>query len=125
MTEIFSDYLTLLIAVITVSILVLQYFLAKKRWRLDLYDKRYPVYLATMEYLSSVMQHTNATDENLFKFLRNSRDKEFLFGKDIQDHLQVLYEEGMRLNCIRQQLQSEPVGKERSSLVDRSSEILD
>lgn len=35
-----SALLVPLIAVITAWILILQYYLAKQRWRLDLYDKR-------------------------------------------------------------------------------------
>jgi hypothetical protein len=94
MIETLSGLLTPLIAIITTAILVLQYLLAKRRWRLDLYDKRYPVYLSTKEYLSFIDQTANVTHEELTKFLRNSKDKEFLFGDDVKEYLEHLYNKG-------------------------------
>lgn len=40
MSETISAFLMPLIAIVTATIVVLQYLLAKMRWRLDLYDKR-------------------------------------------------------------------------------------
>jgi hypothetical protein len=124
MIEIFSGFLTPVIAIITVAILILQYFLAKRRWRLDLYDKRYPVYLATMQYLSSVMQKADVTQEEIFNFLRNSKDKEFLFGKDIQEYLDVLYEKGQDLSFTNKKLENESIEKERERLLDKRHNLL-
>jgi len=102
--QLFSALLTPLITIITASILVLQYRLAKQRWRLDLYDKRYNVYSATMEYLSNIVAKKQLTYEEFkdltTKFLRNSKDKEFLFGEDVQQFLHLLYERGSVLGII-------------------------
>jgi hypothetical protein len=119
MTEFFSGFITPLIAIITVSILVLRYFLAKRRWRLDLYDKRYPVFLATMEYISSIMPRMDVTQEALSNFLRNFKDREFLFGKDIQEYLDVLYDKGVDLSFVNKKLENESIEKERERLLDK------
>lgn len=124
MTEFFSGFLTPVIAIITVVILILQYILANRRWRLDLYDKRYPVYIATMEYISSIMQDGNVTDEKLFKFLRNSKDKEFLFGKDIQDYLKLLYDRGADMIYVKMMLENIPIGEERERIGNQSHDLL-
>lgn len=97
MIQTLSGLLTPVIAVVTASILILQYLLAKRRWRLDLYDRRYPVYLASMEFLSLIMQNANVSREELVKFLRNCKDKEFLFGNDVKEHLEKLYNKGVDL----------------------------
>ena len=123
--ETLSGFLTPLLAIIATIILVLQYFLAKRRWRMDLYDKRYPVYLATMQYLSFIGQHASVSDEELFKFLRNSKDKEFLFGNDVQEYLERFYKKGVRLNCLSKKLEHEPVGGERKRLVDEQSDLVE
>jgi len=92
-----SALLTPVIAVVTVSILVLQYLLARRRWRLDLYDKRYPVFMSTMDYISSVVQTGGTTADRTTQFLRETKDREFLFGKEIHDFLGLLYKKGVDL----------------------------
>lgn len=124
MIETISGFLTPVLAVTTGTILVLQYLLANRHWRLNLYDKRYPVYLTTMEYLSFIVQHASLKQDELMKFLRNSRDKDFLFKKDVQEHLKRLYTEGVDLMTIGTILENEPVGDNRSRLVDKQSKLL-
>jgi hypothetical protein len=124
--EIVSAFLTPIIGVTTVTILVLQYYLARRRWRLDLYDKRYPVYLATMQYLSFILQSARVTDEELFKFLRNSKDKEFLFGKDVQQYLDELYRKGVNLNFRTIERQNERIeDSKRRQLIKEEHELLE
>jgi hypothetical protein len=124
-TENLVKLITLLIAVTTATILVLRYLLAKRRWRLDLYDKRYPVFLATMQYLSSIVQNASVSNDDLMKFLRNSKDKEFLFGKDVQEYLEELYKKGVRLNYLVKKLEPEPVGEKRRKLVDEEMDLVE
>jgi hypothetical protein len=125
MIECFSGFLTPLLAIIATIILVLQFLLAKRRWRLDLYDKRYPVYLATMQFLSSIAQDARVSQEELFKFLRNSKDKEFLFGKEVQEYLELLYKKGVRLNYLRKKSELERVEETRIKLVDEESDLVE
>jgi len=126
LTKNLITFTNLLIAFIAVSILVLQYLLAKRRWRLDLYDKRYPVYLGTMEYLSVIMRDASVTMEELMKFLRNSKDKEFLFGKDVKDYLEELYKKGVDLKRYESLLKNDRLDEEkRTKLVDEEADLLE
>lgn len=125
MCETLSGCLSAVLALTTGTILVLQYLLAKRQWRLNLYDKRYPVFLTTMQYLSYIGQNANLTQEELFKFLRNSKDKEFLFGSDVQDHLEELYKKGIELYTRNIVLEKEPVGDKRNELVDKQEKLLE
>ncbi len=122
--ETISGFITLVLAITTGTIIVLQYLLAKRHWRLSLYDKRYPVFLATMEYLSFIGQQASIKQDQLTKFLRDSRDKEFLFKKDVQEHLGQLYNKGVDLMTLGTELENKPVGEKRSRLVDKQSKIL-
>ena len=125
MIEAISAFLTPMLAITTGTILVLQYFLAQRHWRLSLYDKRYPVYLTTMEYLSFIGQHASLNQGELMKFLRNSRDKEFLFKKDVQEHLGKLYAKGVDLMSVGKMLENEPVGDNRSRLAQKESKLVE
>lgn len=126
MLETISGFLTPVIAIITASILILQYLLAKRRWRLDLYDKRYPVYLTTMQYISFIIQEANLTQEELVKFLRNSKDKEFLFGDDVKGYLNELYSKGVGLmRYTRLQERKNLQEEKRLGYVDKETELLE
>jgi len=102
--QILSALLVPLIALVTTTIIILQYILAKQRWRLDLYDKRYTVYWTTIEYLTDIVTCKQLTYERFkdlrTKFMRSSMDKEFLFGEDVQQYLHVLSDKGSDLQII-------------------------
>jgi hypothetical protein len=123
--ETISAFLTPVLAITTGTILVLQYLLAGRQWRLSLYDKRYPVYLRTMEYLSHIGQRAGLKQDELMKFLRDSRDKEFLFKKDVQEHLGQLYSKGVALMTLGTMLEGDVPGDKRSELVDKQSKLLE
>jgi len=122
-SKVSSALLTPVLAVVGTFVVVNQYRLQRWRWKLDLYDKRYPVFISTMEYISSIVQNHNVTNDLLFKFLRDSKDKEFLFGEDIKKHLENLYKKGLDLQLVEIELKPEPVGDKRSQMVKQSSEI--
>src|SRR5437868_3755403 len=82
-----SALLTPVVAVIAVLIAVFQYRLENLKWRLALFDKRYPVYDRTMDYIAFVVREGKMTMERLVQFLRESKDKEFLFGPEVHSFL--------------------------------------
>src|SRR3972149_6415938 len=98
--EILSALLTPIIAVIGVIILIYQYRLEKFKWRLALYDRRYEVYLAITQHLSNIMAIHNVSNEELFNFLRKTRDKEFLFGKEIHEFIDQIYLKSVDLYTV-------------------------
>ena len=118
-----SALLTLTIAVVGVIILVNQYHLERMRWRLALYDKRYPVFLKTMEFLGKIAAKHNVTNDELSIFLRESREKEFLFGKDVEKLLEQIYLNALNLYTIETELNSIPVGEVRNKKVTESSTL--
>lgn len=101
-----SAFLTPVIAVVTVVILVFQYRLARQRWVLDLFDKRYPVFLHTMEYLTAATD--SLTHERLFQFVRETKDNEFLFQSEVHDFLELIRRKGVELITTQTLLKGPP-----------------
>jgi len=101
--DIATASLTPIIAVVTALILVFQYRLAHQRWRLDLYDKRFVVYKATVELITSSMKMSHfaevnigkEVDDPMVKFTQDAGHFEFLFGHEVKDYLQTLIKKGM------------------------------
>lgn len=99
-----SGLLAPVIALVTVSILVMQYRLSKQRWRLDLFDKRFAVYQQTKEYIRHINANAGINSEDLEQFKAKSRDSDFLFSKSIRDYLKLLYDKGLRLQSNKNRM---------------------
>ena len=99
-----SGLLAPVIALVTVSILVMQYRLSKQRWRLDLFDKRYEVYQQTKKYIRHINASAGINSEDLEKFKTKSRDSDFLFSESIREYLELLYDQGLRLQSNKKRM---------------------
>src|SRR3972149_5559414 len=93
--KVLSGLLTPLIGVIATAIIIMQYFLQRDRWKLDLFDKRYPIYVSTKKYIAKIVQEAKVTYLDLDEFLRLTKDSEFLFGNDVNAYLKLLYMQGV------------------------------
>ncbi len=111
--------------VFTLAILYSQYRLQRLNFRLMLYDKRYAVFLSVMQYISSVLQNARADNDELMKLMRNSKDKEFLFGFEVGDYVQALYSKGIELNKVNYILASQHDRSIREKLVEQTTTLFE
>jgi hypothetical protein len=118
-----SALLAIVVAITTVSILVLQYLLARQRWRLDLYDKRYPLYSATMEYLSHILHFGTTDSEHLVEFQRAYLDRELLFDKTIREYMRDLYIKGEQLRMADDRLKGPLPGTEAGRVLEERKDL--
>ena len=118
--DLLSAPLTPVIAVIATMIAIFQYRTERQRWRLDMFDKRYPIYNATMTYLASITQNGTATEENRNKFLQDTRDGELLFGPEVSAYLKLLHTKSVNLQTHTKLIEPLPVGDTRSEHAKRS-----
>jgi hypothetical protein len=79
-----------------------QYQTARAKLKLDLFDRRYEIFMATWSHLSSVVQNgpelkneTSQAFEILKKFRNNIPQAGFLFGKEIERYLDEIHEKQM------------------------------
>lgn len=119
-----SASLAPLLGIVTAVILILQYYLQRLRWRLELYDKRYPVYRSTIEFIGFIVQRADVANEELNKFLRNSKDNEFLFGKEIQKYLDEIYSNASNFETNKRILEGKPEEETRLKLIEDDSKLL-
>jgi hypothetical protein len=112
--ELLTALLTPVIAVVATMIAIFQYRTERQRWRLDMFDKRYPIYLATMNYIASVVQKGDMTDQDLQKFNLDTRDGSLLFGSEVEHYLHLLRTRGVDLRTHGKLMEPLPVGDVRS-----------
>ena len=121
--EILSAFLTPTLAVIGAIILVLQYYLSRLKWKLDLYDKRYPFYRAALEYIEHVCAHNDINDQVISNFRNISKYHDLLFGNDITEYLDLLYKRGLEFQVYKGRAKTKRLNDtDRNKAIDKTEE---
>jgi hypothetical protein len=116
--EIFSGYLTVVIAITTTYIVIQQYLVSRYKVRMDLYDRRLKIYNAIMKFMRHVRQHGDASNDQIFELIEQTAESKFLFKGAIKEHIELLYQKALDLQEVNRQLadHSLPKGAERTRL---------
>ena len=80
-------------------IAVAQHFISRRQYRLALFERRMVVYNSTMNLMASVLQSTKPSFEQVFQYLRETRDHEFLFGPEVGTFITEVYNKAVELNA--------------------------
>lgn len=113
-----------IIAMIVAWVGFQQFILAKERFKLDLFEKRFAVYKAAQKLLSIILRDAKIELNNIFDYQRDRQDAVFLFDQKIVDYLDVLYRKALTLQTTREEYKPLPVGTERKKLVKEESKVL-
>lgn len=70
------------------------------------FDRRIPVYRATMAYLVAILKLNNIEMKDIWEFGRAMDEALFLFDDDIADYLTDLYKRGLRLQALSLMIQA-------------------
>lgn len=122
--EILTALLTPLIAIVTVTILVLQYILANNRWRLNLYDKRFAIYLVVTTHIANVLGKASLTDQENFEFLRKTKEVDFLFKEEVIEYIREIYLKGNDLILSQKMIKGQKDEKVFENYVAINGEVI-
>lgn len=87
-----SAFLTPVIALTTVFIALQQYVLSRSKYRFDLYERRSKVFSETQSFIKDAVLNSNNTTERLKEFKDKTIDRYFLFGAEINKHIDQIEE---------------------------------
>ena len=102
-----SASLPLVISGILTYIAWQQFAINRRQHRLALFEKRMAVFDSTMKMLASVGQTANPDLSECFKFIRETRDHEFLFGPEVGAFINAVFKKATALHA---QIQVGPGG---------------
>lgn len=119
------SFITLLLAAIVAWIGYQQYILARARFKLDLFDKRFAVYKATQKFLSIILGAARFEMEEFWEFRRDTQDAPFLFRNDIVEFLDAIDKTALNLRTAAKCYEHLPAGDERTRLVNREAAVLE
>jgi len=123
-TQVLAALLTPTIAVFGSLIAYQQWQTAKKKLKLDLFEKRFSVYIVARDFVTTVMTHGKAKDEEMYKFVSGTREAKWLFNSEICTYLDDnIWDYAVELQTLNAELEGVPVGDERTKNVQRQGEI--
>ncbi|MER8581727.1 hypothetical protein NKG95_24060 [Mesorhizobium sp. M1423] len=121
------QWVQILQALLTPVIALAVGFIAYRQWRtahsrlvLDLFEKRLAVYERTRRAVSVVNTHGKASPDAEADLLAAMNSAEFLFGKDVRDYLQKLWERFVRLGAASAMIEGTE-GEERKRQIELRS----
>ena len=101
-----SAILTPLIGGIVAYIAWQQFTVNRRQHLLALFEKRLAVFNSTMKMIASVNRDANADLNQCFQFIRDTRDHEFLFRKEVGDYINEVYHKAVALHAKNQMASS-------------------
>ena len=97
-----------------------QWLLARHRFRLDLFEKRYKVYESARQFLAVILSRADFSDEDLRAFNIGTLDAVFLYPKHVKDYLQEIRCRALDMRLFQAQFTPLPCGEKRSKLVQKN-----
>jgi hypothetical protein len=116
---------TLVLSAAVAIFAALQWWVYRGQFKLQLYSRRYDVYLAVRKLLASVVSHYDARDSDLNAFLVGTREHEFLFSRPIGAYLDEIYKKGLDFQMVKFNCEALPVGEERTHNVEEQRRFFD
>jgi len=126
MIQALSALLTPVIAIVTMYIAIQQYRSSGRKYRLELFDRRYVVFAAVRDFILAGIRQATVTTDEIFDLNAKTRDAFFLFDDSVEKYVDDLRSKGARLQYIYERLgdMSLGVGEERSQLAEEHAELL-
>jgi hypothetical protein len=122
--EYFLTLLTIIVGFLVAFIAYRQFILAKERFKLDLFEKRFAIYKGVQSLLSYILEQGNVTLDKIFQFRAETQDAPFLFNDDIPLYLKEIDKNVLHLWSTTEQRKAKPQGNERSILAKEETELV-
>lgn len=114
-----------LLAAIVTWTTVQQHKLAKERFKLDMFEKRFAVYKGVQEFLTIISVQGGKFDLNqLFEFRRKTQDSTFLFGNDIPQYIDQIDTKASEMMATKEEYEPLPVGQQKHEMVEEANRLL-
>jgi hypothetical protein len=121
----FWKFATVAVAVVTLYIAFQQFWLAKEKLKLDLFEKRFAVFAAARDFLSKVAQSAAVTSNDLWKYRAEVAETGFLFGDDVTEFILEIDRHALQAWGIHEQMGGAAVGSERTRLANQLHEEIE
>ena len=127
--QILTGLLTPVIAVLAVIIAYRQYKTAKQKLAFDLFDRRLRIYEEVRNFLLIIIRDADVEYAESTKFINSVTEAEFLFGKEVVQYLNTIYQRAIQLRSWNEKFcdytKVQPEGYNHSEVVEEMHKELD
>jgi ABC-type transport system involved in cytochrome bd biosynthesis fused ATPase/permease subunit len=135
--ELLGALLVPMLAIVTVVILILQYVLARRQWRLAVWDKRYELYKRVERFVGGLLDWERVSQEDIGRFQRDTDCVKWLFKKDVKEFMHEVVLKGIEFaaaGAVIEELEKEAkegkkkeesVAEEKKKWEEQRSEVWD
>lgn len=121
--EISQSVLTIMIALIVAWITYQQFKTDRRNVNLIIYEKRYKVYDSVMNLISKIVGEAQISIEDIREYTSSKIEADFLFDKDIIDHLGLIYKQAIAFRKYNKNIEITD-GDKRDIAIEKESELL-
>lgn len=101
-----------------------QWQTARNRLKLDLFERRLPVYSATRHFLACIMTQGHYTGEQLMEFASAASTAKWVFDQSIATHLEEhVFRPAINLDSLQRELDATPPREDRAANVARQRDL--
>ena len=118
MAPLFAAVSTLIIGLIAGYIAWRQWQTNKDKLRLDYYDRRFAVYVATRKFVANAFANGNVAHEELRAYWVDTRQAKFLFNESIEAYLNEISNHARHLQAVQLLMKSQAPEERRKSAAD-------
>ena len=128
--NVFATAFTAVTALFAALITWWQYQLSRRQFRHELYDRRLKVFHATQAYFADMTRRGTTGFLQCVQLRAETAEAEYLFGDEVVQLLESLFQQGLELAGCQEQLYPEngdqglPKGDERTRVANRKHELL-
>src|SRR6266540_3624673 len=121
--DLLAAALTPTIALLGIYIAWRQHRLQREKLRLALYERRFKVYRALMDFLGAVIRDAVVSVEGHRRFRIETAEAEFLFEKEVAAYLADVSKRALRFRELNERLRANamPMGVDRTTVVEEES----
>ena len=121
--KVFSGFAVPVIGFLGAYIAFRQWRTAAYRYKMDLFDKRFDVYDAIIDFIQSIKSGGKVSDESLATFKERTLPARFLFDKGIADYIAEIREHAIDVQTWSQEVEGMKAGDEKIEIQRKSSEV--
>ncbi len=104
-----------IIGLTTAYVAYRQYVNDKNKIKLELYKKRYKIYEIIQKLLSKIMQNNSIETIDILQFNRGTKETKFLFQKDIENYITLIYKKTNRFEYLSKQIESSSTSDDKKN----------
>ena len=120
-------WLTPLIAIIALWIAYQQHKNTKTKIKLDLFDRRIAMYESAQAFMGTIIRDGAVDQERLIRFRQDCWHSRFLFGADVNEEFDTIFEHANKLSTVIRQIRADVwqgCEIERDQALRKESELL-